>query len=320
MSIKVFLEYVEIRTKLASLFPFVFGVFYSLYVYGEINLVNTILMYLSLLSLDMGVTAINNFMDFKKSKLDEYKYNMNVIGQNNVSEKLALGIILCLLGSCTFFGILLVINTSLIVLFIGVIAVLIGISYTYGFAPISRMPLGEVVSGFTMGFFIVYLSVYIQNVEIAKVMIENSRFILDVDLVSSIKILFVSLPFIFIIANLMLGNNMRDVDVDIKNERFLLPYYLGQKNSLLLFKSLYFLAILDIVICSLVGILPIGCVAIVVVIRNVSKNIENYKFYLNHENVKMRSKCFKYAVGNMVLISVGYLTVLAINLAIKIIL
>ena len=38
------------------------------------------------------------------------------------------------------------------------------------------------------------------------------------------------------IANIMLANNICDVEEDIINNRFTLPYYLGKKNAFNLFK------------------------------------------------------------------------------------
>ena len=42
MTVPVFLEFVEIKTKLASLFPFVLGTLFTLYHFGSINALNTI--------------------------------------------------------------------------------------------------------------------------------------------------------------------------------------------------------------------------------------------------------------------------------------
>ena len=45
MTVPVFLEFVEIKTKLASLFPFVLGTLFTLYHFGSINALNTILFF-----------------------------------------------------------------------------------------------------------------------------------------------------------------------------------------------------------------------------------------------------------------------------------
>ena len=68
MTIPVFLEFVEIQTKLASLFPFVMGHLFTLYPFGTINALNTILFFIAMVVFDMATTAINNTMDYVKAK------------------------------------------------------------------------------------------------------------------------------------------------------------------------------------------------------------------------------------------------------------
>ncbi|MFX4053976.1 1,4-dihydroxy-2-naphthoate prenyltransferase, partial [Streptococcus suis] len=54
-------------------------------------------------------------------------------------------------------------RTSWLLLPMGGLCFLIGILYTFGPIPLSRMPLGEVFSGVTMGFCIFFLAVFIQQ-------------------------------------------------------------------------------------------------------------------------------------------------------------
>ena len=68
MSIKTFLELVEIQTKLASFFPFLLGALFAALYFKEFNLGNTLLFFAAMLIFDMTTTAINNFMDFLKAK------------------------------------------------------------------------------------------------------------------------------------------------------------------------------------------------------------------------------------------------------------
>ena len=61
-----FLKLVEIQTKVASMIPFILGTVYSLYRFGKFNGMNFLLMFISLLTVDMATTAVNNYMDYKK--------------------------------------------------------------------------------------------------------------------------------------------------------------------------------------------------------------------------------------------------------------
>ena len=87
MNVKVFLELVEIKTKIASIFPFFIGVAFSLTYFKEWNVVNTLLFFAGMLIFDMTTTAINNLMDYKKAKSETYKREKNVIGREGLSEK-----------------------------------------------------------------------------------------------------------------------------------------------------------------------------------------------------------------------------------------
>lgn len=66
MSLNVFLKVVEIQTKLASLFPFIIGVLFSMTYFGEVQWGNTLVFFIGMVVFDMATTAINNYMDFKK--------------------------------------------------------------------------------------------------------------------------------------------------------------------------------------------------------------------------------------------------------------
>src|SRR5690606_14155251 len=125
----------------------------------------------------------------------------------------------------------------------------IGVFYTFGPIPLSRMPLGEVFSGMTMGFGIVFLAIFVNAFDkgIASFTIHEGLLSLHINYLASLEILWISLPCVFTIANVMLANNICDLEEDIANERFTLPYYIGKKYSIALFNHLYILSFLAII-------------------------------------------------------------------------
>ncbi len=314
MKIKSFFEFVEIQTKVASVFPFLFGVLYAKYLGYNINIINTVLMLISLLCLDMATTAINNYIDFKKSKNTEYKNNINVLGTHKLSEKLSKIVIFTLLSISVIFGLLLVLRTDLVVLLLGMFSFFVGVCYTYGPVPISRTPFGEVVSGLVMGFIIVFLSFYIQDTNLIMVDITKGfDFYLNFNILSIVEIFIVSLPFVLVISNIMLGNNMRDLNIDINNNRFLLPYYIGIEKSLVLFKINYLLVYGVIIFGVITNILPLTSLLVFISIFKVFKNIKNYELeVIQNKN----PKGFKNVVKNMMIISSLYITSVIIALVI----
>ena len=74
-----------------------------------------------------------------------------------------------------------------------------------------------------------------------------------------LEILWVSLPCIFTIANIMLANNICDLEDDIKNSRFTLPYYIGRKRAVILYNILYGLSFIAILTAVILNVLPTLC-------------------------------------------------------------
>ena len=104
-----------------------------------------------MLVFDLATTAINNYMDYEKAHSEIYKYEENVIGRTGISPKLVRNMILGMIAFVLVIGILLTLRTGWLLLLMGMICCFIGIFYTFGPIPLSRMPLGEIFSGFTMG-------------------------------------------------------------------------------------------------------------------------------------------------------------------------
>jgi len=291
--------------------PFIVGTLYSLYRYKSFNIVNFAIMSISLLSFDMATTAINNYIDHKKA-LKSHK-NKNEIHGYGFKESTALTIIFILLTLAIFFGILLTINTNLIVLLIGVISFLAGILYTYGPIPISRTPLGEIFSGVFMGFVILFLSAYIHifDKNIISFMYSNNMLNININLVEVFYIFLISIPTMGGIANIMLANNICDVEDDIVNNRFTLPYYIGVKNALKIFKSLYYIGYLDIIILVILKISPVVTLLVILTLIPLNKNIT--LFY----NRPVKSVTFIFSVKNFALVNMTHILAISIALIFK---
>ena len=236
MNIKSFLKLVEIQTKVASVIPYLLGTFYALYRYDNFNIKNAIIMFLSMIIFDMTTTAINNYMDYAKAiKKEGYGYEThNAIVSYNLNPKFVRLIIFIMLVIAAALGILLVKNTNIIVLLIGVISFIIGITYSFGPIPISRTPFGEIFSSLAMGFVITFLSIYIHvfDTGILTINFSNlSNVSINFNIIDLINIFIVSLSPIMGIANIMLANNICDIDDDIENKRYTLPIYIGKENA-----------------------------------------------------------------------------------------
>lgn len=312
MSVKVFLELVEIKTKIASVFPFLIGVVFSLTYFNEWNGVNTLLFFIGMIVFDMTTTAINNLMDFKKAKSEAYKLETNVIGREGLSERkvgqMIIGMLLCTL----LIGVILSIKTGWLLLVMGGLVCFIGIFYTFGPIPLSRMPLGEIFSGVTMGLGIFAITVYI-NTPIQKVFYLDLDFKVGVfaltgNLWGTLAMILASLPLIFTIADLMLANNLRDLEDDIKNHRYTLVYYIGREWGIVLFQSLMYGSYVALLLGLLLGVFQWPIVLVFATLPKIYKNLQEHRASFPHP------RSFGYGIKNLVLFNSAYLLSLFLTL------
>ncbi|MFL2128359.1 MAG: UbiA family prenyltransferase [Ruoffia tabacinasalis] len=257
INLKMFLEFVEIRTKIASFFPMMVGFLWTGYYFKEFNWLNSVIFFLAATCFDMTVTAINNTLDYHKALDNNYKEEQNVIGKYKLNYRTMVIIVFILLAISLILSLYLVWLTDPMLLLIGALLYFIGIIYTFGPLPISRTPYGEIFSSLTMGFGITFLAVFMTRYE---VLLSSewtwTNLVLNIGWFDILKIFWFSLPQILLIANIMLANNTRDLDTDIQNERRTLVYYIGRPNAIRLYQLLSFLPWIVWLTYIITGIFP----------------------------------------------------------------
>ncbi|MCA5014368.1 MULTISPECIES: 1,4-dihydroxy-2-naphthoate polyprenyltransferase [unclassified Enterococcus] len=315
MSLKVFLQVVEIQTKLASLFPFAVGVLFSIAYFNEFQLGYTLLFFVGMVVFDMATTAINNFMDFKKAKSQKYKYEENIIGSSGIAPSLVRNMIFTMITFAAAVGIFLTIQTGWLFLVMGGVCCFIGIFYTFGPIPLSRMPLGEVFSGFTMGLGIFAMTIYLNVLNDPPFYLQldwvKGTFALIGSLWSVLAIIWASLPMVFTIANIMLANNLRDLDTDIENHRYTLVYYIGREHGVILFQGLMLACYTVILIGMVFGIYQWPILLTFVSLLQVWKNLKLFKAELPHP------KSFGYSIKNLIAFNGCYLLGLLVTIIVE---
>ncbi len=309
LSLPVFLEFVEMKTKVASVFPMTLGILWAIYRYQTFNWLNTLLFVLAVLSFDMCTTAINNSMDYHKAKDETYRQESNVIGKFSLDFRQMIGIVFVLLIFSVIISLVLVWRTSWLLLPMGALCFLIGIFYTFGPIPLSRMPLGEVFSGVTMGFGIFFLAVFIQDpAGLLTSQVSSQWMTLQFSWTKIIDIIFMSLPLVTLIANIMLANNTCDLEEDIRNHRYTLVYYIGKKNALKLYFVLASLPWLLWIIYCLTGFLPIWALIGLIGVWPAYKSLETFL------KMQVKRETFIEAVKSFVLFALLYVVILALAL------
>lgn len=284
--IKKFLGYVEIMTKITSTFTFLMTIALLLSQHQTINWKLSLLFFAAMFLFDLTTTAINNYIDTKNNHQTlQFK------------RKTALIIIYVLFEMSTALGLYLAYLTGIVILLVGGICFLCGVFYTYGPIPISRQPLGEILSGMFYGLLIPFIILYI-NMPSGTFL----TFILNWETISlELKVLPIVTLLLFSIipfcttANIMLANNICDLEKDIAVKRYTLPYYIG-KNALSLYAGLYYLTYIATVAMVVFKILSPICLLSLLTIIVVQKNIN--AFYKKQE----KATTFVLAVKNFIVI------------------
>lgn len=314
MRLTGFMTLVEIRTKLASIIPFSLGTIYAIYHFKKFDIKTFIVFFISMLAFDMVTTALNNYYDFKRAKRTKgFNYETyNGVVRASFKDSFIVYVILVLLLIAVIFGIILVLNTNLVVLGIGALSFLVGILYSFGPVPISTTPLGEVLSGFFMGFVIIFLSAYIHiyDSNFVSLMFQNSFLLVGINTVEVIYVFLFSLPAICTISNIMMANNICDMEEDIDNHRLTMVIYIGKQNALRLFKLIYYIAYIDIIMLVLLRLTPWFMLFAMATIIPVSKNIKLFELEQNKKST------FGLSVKNFVLINVSMLLIMAVGVII----
>lgn len=261
-----FLNYIEIKTKITSTFAFLMTVAYLMYQEQEIRWDLTLLFFAAMFIFDLTTTAINNYIDTKNNHQTlQFK------------RKTALIIIYVMFLIGAGLGLYLAYLTDVVVLLAGGLCFLCGVFYTYGPVPISRMPLGEVLSGVFYGLLIPFILLYINMPADTYLTLDVSleTVNLSVQVISVLSlVLFSIIPFCTT-ANIMLANNICDLEKDIIVKRHTLPYYIGRK-AIYLFAGLYYLCYIAVVAMVATGMLSPICLLSLITILPVQKNINTF--------------------------------------------
>lgn len=308
-----FFELVQIRTKLAGLFPFIIAVLFSNTYFHAFHPGKTLLFFFGMCAFDLAITAINNYMDFLKAKSLVYKYEENVIGREQLSEHVVQAIIYGLVGFAAIIGILLVLQTGWLLLPLGGACFFVGIFYSFGPIPLSRMPLGEIFSGVTEGLGIfaitIYLNTYDQRLFFME--LDLQHFSLVGSTTAVLAMIWAALPLMLTIANIMLANNLSDLAQDIENHRYTLPFYIGRKQGVRLFNVLMYSCYAVILIGWLVGIYQWP---ILVTLISLVKVIPQTRIFSKEQ---IKSKTFPMSVDNLLFFNSSYALGLLLSLLIQ---
>ena len=237
---------VQIQTIIISALPYIIGSVMASYYYHNFNLVYSLWLFLAVICFHLAVNGHNQYTDYARYKQNHITSYNNILEKFNITKSWARKIIIILTLISAIIGIILSIQVGWIILLIGILSYLIGYCYSGGPYPILKTPFGEPASGITMGYNITFLGLYI-----------NMYNVHPFDNFFWAKAIIVAGPAIFVIANVMLANNICDVAEDVKIGRKTLPYYTGRKTALTILCCYYVLAYIFLILVIVLKYLPV---------------------------------------------------------------
>ncbi|WP_024865777.1 UbiA family prenyltransferase [Butyrivibrio sp. FCS014] len=287
---KRFLKYVEITTKITSLFAFLNTLLFIIYQKQPVNVPLMTVFFIAMFIFDLTTTAINNYIDSK-----DYPEMLPI------PRKSAFAAIMIMLGISTVLGLYLAYKTGIVVLLLGAFCFLLGIFYTFGPIPISRIPLGEAISGVAYGMFIPFLMLYINNpLNYITLGLSWDTILLQINVRPFIEFFLFSLVTTFTTANIMLANNTCDIEKDTAVGRLTLAHYIGRKWAVRLYALLYYGTYVSVALMVIFKILNPAALIFFLSLPIVVKNIHTFK------KEQIKEKTFITSIKNFITINACY--------------
>jgi len=245
MNFKIFAELIELKAKTASIFPFLLGLAYSLYHYQSVNLSALAIYFVAMFMFNCFVDIWDNYNDYHKAvDTDDYQKNTNIIGRENLSMGLIKSLLAFFFFGSLILGIIVALMTGWAVFWLGLLCYAVGVFYAGGPKPLSSLPLGELLSGLTMGYIIFLICLYINS---------SQNFVWSFANLATTFL--IALPNTLLIANLMLANITCDLVEDDANPRYTIVHYIGKKAALIWWTTALILAFVAIVVAVILGLL-----------------------------------------------------------------
>lgn len=260
----------------------------------EIDPLRSAVFFCGMFLFDLTATTVNNYSDTKKN------------GQPlQFSRRTALWITAVLFLLSTALGVYLVSLTDIVVLLAGGLCFFFGVIYSWGPAPLSHGPYGEIVSGFFYGAVIPFILVHINAPGwLFSYVLPPGKISVEISMAPAAGLLLLAvLPFC-LTADIMLANNICDVGRDVQSGRYTLAYYL-KKRALYVFALLYYTAYASVVLMAAAGFLPPLSLLLLLTLIPVQKNI-NVFF-----RKQVKEETFSVSIKNFVLIISAHIILIA---------
>src|SRR5690625_4289559 len=163
---------------------------------GTIQLSLLIIILIATLLIQIATNIFNDYFDFKNGQ-DKQKWGIQQSSKMSPVHKELPFVASGLIITASLSGLWLALQTDLWIIFVGILGIIFGFSYSAGKYALSSIGLGEVVAAIFLGFVPTILAYIIQGHQI------------------DLQIILLATPFAAVIATMILTNNIRDIKKDV---------------------------------------------------------------------------------------------------------
>ncbi len=219
MTLRQFLDIVEIRTKIVSLSGLLIGSLAALLMSDSFSWQAMVLMWLASLAVDMGTTAFNSFFGWYDGS-DSRRFNQErdkILVHAGFAPGVALLTGVALYFLAAILGLILASLVGWWLVPVGILCFAVGFFYNGGPRPISHTPLGECFAGGFLGMVLPFLT-----------MLAISGLTSVSTLFNPGRVLLLVLPSGLMVASILTVNNTCDIEGDRQAGRRTLSILLGR--------------------------------------------------------------------------------------------
>ncbi|GAB4072881.1 1,4-dihydroxy-2-naphthoate polyprenyltransferase [Barrientosiimonas marina] len=209
---------------------------------GKVQFTVFLAMLVASLLVQSAANLFNDYYDFLHGQ-DGQKWTDDSAEAHGPAHQTVFYLALTLLSAAAVIGLWLAVKSTFWIIPAGVLSILFGYLYSAGPRPLSSIGLGETVAFVFLGPVIMILSYVVQGCG------------LDAD------IFFASLPFAFMIASMILTNNIRDIAKDYEF-RSTIAAIIGYKHAVHVLTALLLLVYLTVTGLILSGTIPLSAMIV----------------------------------------------------------
>ena len=200
----------------AAIMPTLIGAALAIHDKGSVSVAITLSILVIVICMQSAVNALNDYFDFKKgadTKENQVDANDAVLVFNSVNPASVKTFAISLVVLAFAVGSYVIYCAGLIPLVLGLVGAAVLYLYSGGRLPVSYLPIGEFVSGFTMGTLIL-----VATYQALTLTFSWEPFVW-------------SLPLLIGIGLILMTNNTCDIEKDIEAKRKTLPVILGREKA-----------------------------------------------------------------------------------------